>query len=237
MRKPDTSTRTKEAEILDDFELKGNALEKTLQDLQKVNKWLGGNKITLDALKKLLAEKPKEGNIQIADVGCGNGAMLREIARWGRPKNKSLCLTGIDANPDAIRIARNLSADYPEIDYKVQDVFSEEFKRQNFDVILCTLTLHHFKDHEIRQLLLQFYKMSTFGIIINDLHRSKVAYRLFQAFCAVFIHNRIAREDGLVSILRGFKKRELEKFSEGIPNSRSLINWKWAFRYQWIIQK
>ncbi|MGA8854263.1 MAG: methyltransferase, partial [Christiangramia sp.] len=71
---------------------------------------------------------------------------------------------------------------------------------------------------------------------INDLQRSKAAYVLFKAFCAVFVHNEIARKDGLISILRGFKKNDINKLSEEIKAAKHEIKWKWAFRYQWIIK-
>jgi hypothetical protein len=42
MKKLDTSKRTNKAEIMDDFDLQGTQLEKTLDDLDKINNWLGG---------------------------------------------------------------------------------------------------------------------------------------------------------------------------------------------------
>ncbi|MNG31526.1 hypothetical protein D3C84_1173480 [compost metagenome] len=53
----------------------------------------------------------------------------------------------------------------------------------------------------------------------------------------IFNLNKMSREDGLVSILRGFKKNELESFSNKVNLKNYTINWKWAFRYQWIIAK
>jgi hypothetical protein len=44
------------------------------------------------------------------------------------------------------------------------------------------------------------------------------------------------REDGLTSILRGFKRR-INHFSKKINFKKYTIHWKWAFRYQWIISK
>ncbi|MFO8146970.1 MAG: methyltransferase domain-containing protein [Bacteroidota bacterium] len=237
MSKITTRKRTDESEIMDDFELKGADLEKTLYDLDNINKWLGGNKITLQGIKILLKDHPKSDPVHIADIGCGNGAILREIAKWGRKENFKLELTGIDANPHAIEIAEKLSYYYPEIKYYPVDIFKEEFEKMKFDILLCTLTLHHFKDSEIDGLVELFLRQSKFGIVINDLQRSKIAYRLFQAFCAVFIRNEIARKDGLTSILRGFKKRDLQVFSKEISVKKQTISWKWAFRYQWIIQK
>ncbi len=237
MKTLNTSKRTDQSEIMDDFDLQGTELEVTLDDLDKVNKWLGGNKITLQGVKKLLQEHPVSSPITMVDVGCGNGSMLREIANWGRSAGYDLRLTGIDANPHAIEIAERKSEFFPEINYKTLNIFSEEFRSREFDIVLCTLTLHHFKDPEIKEIMTGFYRQAGLGVVINDLHRSRQAYMLFRAFCKVFINNKIAREDGLTSILRGFKKKELKKFAAQLPAAKQEIKWKWAYRYQWIIQK
>lgn len=237
MKRINTSFRTNQAEIMDNFELGGEELEKVLKDLENINKWLGGNKVTLSGIKKIQRENPQEQEWNIVDVGCGNGAMLREIAQWGKKNNIELRLTGVDANIHAISIAKRLSENYPNIEFKAMDVFSEAYRQQNFDIVLCTLTLHHFTDPQIIKLLKLFHGQAKYGVLINDLHRSKIAYRLFQVFCTVFIRNEIARKDGLTSILRGFKKSDLERFSAKISPSQAEIKWKWAFRYQWIIQK
>jgi 2-polyprenyl-3-methyl-5-hydroxy-6-metoxy-1,4-benzoquinol methylase len=232
-----TSKRSEEAEIMDDFELKGEELEQTLSDLEKINKWLGGNKITLSGVKKLLKNTPDNAVIRIADLGCGSGAVLREIANWGRDQKIDMELIGIDANPYAIAIAQRRSDYYPEIKFEALNIFSEEYKSQEYDIILCTLTLHHFKNEEIIRLLNTFKDQSNIGIVINDLQRSKTAYVLFQAFCKVFINNEIARKDGLTSILRGFKKKELKRLAGEISDQTHSIKWKWAFRYSWILKK
>lgn len=236
MKKIDTEKRSAASEIMDDFDLQGAELQKTLKDLEHINAWLGGNQITLDGISQLLKDQPKGRPIHIADVGCGNGGMLRKIAKWARKKNYKLRLTGIDANTHGIEIAEKLAVDFPEIEFLPLDIFSDAFKKRQFDVILCTLTLHHFKNPEIEKILYLFSKQAKIGVVINDLQRSKTAYRLFQAFCAVFINNEIARKDGLTSILRGFKKEELEEFATKLNVKNQSISWKWAFRYQWIIQ-
>lgn len=235
MKTPDFTYRTSEEEVMDDFYLQGVELRKTLEDLDKVNKWLGGNQITLDGIEKLLPLKPS-GAIRIMDVGCGNGTLLREIAAYGRKEGLTLELLGIDANEHAIGIARELAKDFLEISFQGLNIFSDTFEKMEADIILCTLTLHHFKDPQIKDLLKLFLKNSRLGVVINDLERSPVAYHLFQAFCGVFIHNEIARKDGLISIRRGFKKQELESFGRELPVKQE-IQWKWAFRYQWILFK
>ena len=46
----------------------------------------------------------------------------------------------------------------------------------------------------------------------------------------------MVRQDGLTSVLRAFKKKDLENISKKIKVHFS-IQWKWAFRYLWILKK
>lgn len=230
-----TTYRTEESEIMDDFTLEGEELKDALDKIAKINQLLGGNKLTLSGLKKLLPNKNQL--VTIIDVGCGNGDMLRQIADFGKENGYNFNLTGIDANAFTIKYASQLSENYPNINYLCEDIFTINFVALKCDIFLCTLTLHHFKDEEIIELLTIFKNNSILGIVINDLQRSSIAYRLFQLLCVTFQLNKMSREDGLVSILRGFKKQELIQFSEKLNFKKYTIHWKWAFRYQWIIQK
>ena len=233
----DTTYRTQETEIMDDFFLEGKELQEALDKIASINRLLGGNKLTLHGLKTLLKKSDATKTITIADIGCGNGDMLRMLANYGKKNNLNLTLIGIDANAFTINYARKLSTEYPNIEYVCVDIFSDDFNTIEYDIVLCTLTLHHFSNEEILNIMTTFNKNANIGIVINDLHRSKLAYRLFEKVCAVFKLNKMSREDGLISILRGFKKKELENFSKKLDLKNYTINWKWAFRYQWIIAK
>jgi 2-polyprenyl-3-methyl-5-hydroxy-6-metoxy-1,4-benzoquinol methylase len=222
---------------MDDFALEGEVLRDALDKIASINQLLGGNLLTLRSVQKLIHSLPKHHEITIVDVGCGNGDMLRVLADYGLKNNYNFKLIGIDANNFTIDHARNLSSKYPNISFSCEDVFGKPFEELKYDIVLCTLTLHHFTNKEIIQLMSIFYTNSKIGIVINDLHRSALAYRLFQGLCFVFQLNSMSREDGLTSILRGFKKADLIAFSEKLKFHSYIIQWKWAFRYQWIISK
>ena len=232
-----TTHRTNDSEIMDDFLLEGAELKDALDKIAKINQLLGGNSLTLLGVKELIVNNPKTNEITIVDVGCGNGAMLRTLADYGLQHNLKFNLIGVDANQFTINHAINLSERYPNIAYRCEDIFDKPFKELKYDIVLCTLTLHHFKEEEIIEMMTTFYEKSRFGVVINDLHRNVVAYRLFQTLCFVFQLNAMSRQDGLVSILRGFKKDELLRFSEKLNFKKYTIQWKWAFRYQWVISK
>ena len=232
-----TKYRSEDSEIMDDFAMEGEILRDALDKIAKINQLLGGNQLTLRGVRDLIATTPKTTEISIVDVGCGNGDMLRTLADYGSKHHLNFRLTGIDANAFTINHARKLSENYSNISYRCEDIFSPPFEELQYDIVLCTLTLHHFKDDEIIRLVTLFNANSRIGIVINDLHRNALAYRLFQGLCFVFQLNTMSREDGLISILRGFKKGELVRFSEKLNLAHYKIQWKWAFRYQWIISK
>ena len=231
----DTTHRSNKTEIMDDFSMKGELLRDTLDKLGNINKWLGGNRVTLSGIKRLLKGKPKDKIYNIIDLGCGHGDILRLIADFGRKEGYKFKLIGIDANQDAIDYATELSIDYPELVFENKDIFSEDFQKMDYDIALATLFLHHFKTDELEVLLKQLASKAKLGLVINDLHRSEVAYGLFKLLSLV-ISNQMIIDDGLTSILRAFKRKDLENLNQKL-NLKSEIRWKWAFRYQWLIKK
>lgn len=231
----DTTSRVQTAEIMDDFSLAGETLRDALDKIAAINRFLGGNQVTLQGVARLLRNVPVEKEITILDVGCGNGDMLRALADYGRKNDRHFRLIGVDANAFTVDYARKLSQNHPNIEFICMDVFSTDFADLEYDIALATLTLHHFDQSEILSLLDVFRRRAKTGIVINDLQRSALAYRLFQGLAFVCRLNHMSREDGLVSILRGFKKHELEQLSNKLGFRNAVIRWKWAFRYQWII--
>jgi len=230
-----TSHRSSEMEIMDDFTMEGVLFRDTLDKLEIINRFLGGNSVTINGLKKLLKNQPKNKTITIVDLGCGNGDILRDISKFGRKNNYSFKLIGIDANLAATEYAKELSKEYSELSFKTMDILSEDFKKQSYDVVLCTLFLHHFKNEELISFLKTTTDKATIGVVVNDLHRHKLAYYLFKLI-GFFIKNKMVRQDGLTSILRAFKRKDLENIAKEIKVHFS-IQWKWAFRYLWILKK
>lgn len=227
--------RSTQDEIMDDLQLQGSEMKSLLTDLKTVNQLLGGNAITINGINKLLLGLSKDQTYTVLDVGCGDGEMLRRCARFAKSKGYSFELIGVDANEYILEEAKRRSLDFQNISYKKIDVFSDELKDIKFDIALCTLFLHHFSSSEITQILKNLTANAKVGVVVNDLHRSRLAFWLFKLFSALFLKTNIAKHDGLVSVASGFKLKDLQELSEQIKNSESCINWKWAFRYQWIL--
>lgn len=231
---PDTTSRSNAIEIMDDLDMEGALLASSLKKLDWINDWLGGNQVTIDGVKTLLKNQDTSKGLTIIDVGCGSGDSLRKLADYFRKKGVKVQMTGIDANDFTVNYARTHSTNYPEISYLCTMVPSEEYHKLDFDIMLATLFLHHLSDTEIETLLVQTTHKAKIGVVVNDLHRSRWAYFLY-SMLSLFFTNPMVVQDGKTSILRGFKRKDLEHYAAGLQIKQMMINWRWAFRYQWIL--
>lgn len=228
--------RSDQEEIMDSFELSGEEMQNVLTDLKTVNKYLGGNNITIGGISKLLKDHSLTEEVTIIDLGCGDGEMLRQCARFGKKNGYNLKLIGIDGNSHILEEASNRSAHFKNISFMQLDVFSEEKFNVPFDIALCTLFLHHFKERSILILLQKLIDKARLGVVVNDLGRNYFAFKLFYVVSKIFLKTKVARHDGLVSVARGFKRKELLEMSKKLNLKYFSISWKWAFRFQWILK-
>ncbi len=226
------ATRSELKEIMDDLSLSGKLMDQTLEELDTINKWLGGNQVTLSGLSRLLSYTD-ELEYHIIDLGCGSGDMLKLVANWGRKQRFKLKLTGVDANPYIIDHARKNAGSYPEIEFQVANILDESFHQQQFDVIISTLFTHHFDHQQLRELIKVWRKQARKGIVINDLHRHWLAYYAISAITRLFSKSSMVKNDGPISVLRGFKRKDWKTLMKQCGIESYLLSWKWAFR--WLI--
>lgn len=231
---PDFSQRSEAIEIMDDLTSSGPVIAQTLRELEFINKWLGGNAITLNGLRHVLAHC-QQRHLRIADLGCGGGDMLLLISNELKQRNLSGTLTGIDANPNIVAYAQEHTAADPAIRYEAVNIFSGEFRRESFDIVFATLFFHHFTHHQLVELLAHLNDVTRCGIVINDLHRHPLAYYSIKFLTRLFSRSDMVKNDAPVSVHRGFKRSELESILTAAGITRYSLTWKWAFRWQLII--
>jgi 2-polyprenyl-3-methyl-5-hydroxy-6-metoxy-1,4-benzoquinol methylase len=117
------------------------------------------------------------------------------------------------------------------------DVLSGVLKPMQFDVVISSLFTHHFDDRQWVQLIRKMVDCATYAVIVNDLHRHWFAYHAIGILTRVFSKSHLVKHDSKVSVLKGFKKKELITILEEAGISNYTIKWKWAFRWQIIIRK
>jgi SAM-dependent methyltransferase len=71
------------------------------------------------------------------DIGCGAGEFSRLLARRARR------VTALDLSSEMVRVARERSAAYPNIEYIAADFTTWDISPDTFDCIATIATLHH----------------------------------------------------------------------------------------------
>jgi hypothetical protein len=123
----------------------------------------------------------------------------------------------------------------PELEIVCGDAVHLPFKEKGFDIVHTSLFLHHFEEEEIKNLLAAFIESAKYGLIINDLRRSVFALAGIKILTSLFSRSEFVKNDGPLSVKKGFIKSELLKILSLLPINRFIIKRKWAFRWLVVI--
>ena len=226
--------RSEQSELMDVPDIPALLLHKNLGELDTMNRNTGGHAISMEGIKRLMTDRQKV--YHIVDLGCGSGDVLRYIARWARKYQFKVRLTGVDINPDAIKYLEDHSSGYPEITGIAGDYKNYLQTCSDVDVVHCSLFCHHLNDNELHDLFMSLKINASEGFVINDLHRNPVAYYGVWLITRMLNGSDLAKHDGPVSVIRAFKRRELEKLLHHAGLKEFSIYWKWAFRYLVVVK-
>jgi SAM-dependent methyltransferase len=225
--------RTIIPEIIDDFEWSGKDLEQNLEEIEWVNRNLGGTAASALPILSYI-QKNLRKNITIADIGCGSGDVLKKIQIHTQPV-KQIQLIGVDANEHIIQFAREKHFKDQEISFIHANVINQPQLIPKADVYMLNLFLHHFEENEIETILKNILVHQPSLIVINDLQRSRLAYYLFTLVCKLKNASFVTLNDGRLSILKGFNRSEMKKMANTTPGYHTRLKWQWAFRWQLLL--
>ena len=227
--------RSYELEHLDKGDYTAEEYEGCIVELQHVNQWLGDAK----ALRhSLLDEVERSGISRFSglDVGAGSGELLRVIAGWARINQKHGELVGVELNArsaSAISGVKGEMRAFPEIIALRGDALCLPFADRAFDYAMCSLFTHHFKDEQVVEILRELGRVTRQRVFVIDLHRHPLAYYFYSTVGHLFLHNRLIREDGALSILRSFKPDELFRLAKAADLADVRV--KRAFPYRLVL--
>lgn len=231
---PDFSKRSYQKELLDRNDIPFEDIKRNMQELEFINKYLGGHKITLDGIKTLLQKNKQSNHLTIAEIGCGGGDNLKAIYRWCKKKNIKAKFIGIDINKDCITYAKENCREL-DINFITSDYQLAHFDKKP-DIIFSSLFCHHFTNEDLTEQLNWMKKNSTKGFFINDLHRHPLAYYSIKWLTKLFSKSYLVKNDAPLSVLRGFNKAEIQNLVNLSTCQPVTIKWKWAFRWLLIFK-
>ncbi len=213
--------RVEAEEWLDRPGLSEEDIYANLRDMETVNHYLGGARAVISHLRPLLERLPAGGELQVLDIACGGGCLLRRIAQLARCLDKTVRGTGVDSNPAVIAYAGEKAQHLPELAWLQADAFTLPFAPQSFDVVICSTFLHHMNPSPAAEFLRSLTHLFRRRLIVSDLAPSFPCYLAFLILARLAGFHAVSRNDGAVSLRRAYRLHELA----ALAKAAGLNNW------------
>lgn len=168
--------------------------------------------------------------LAILDVAAGSADITAAMTNYAENKGYKVLSVAADLNHSALTTGRawNREPVYrprisPEISYASADGLRLPFPDKSFDIVHCSLVLHHLSEENVINFLKEMARVSRFAIIIGDLRRNIIPWALIWLLTRLFTANRYTRFDGPLSVLKSFTFAEMRILAEdaGIKNFRA----------------
>jgi ubiquinone/menaquinone biosynthesis C-methylase UbiE len=195
---------------LDDLD----AVAGNLRDLRRVNRLLGGTRLSRLAIDRLW---PDGTSLWVLDVGTGGAdipvSLLADAVRRGR----SLRVEAIDSRPEVIeaaRLARPAVDRVAGLSLRVADGLALPYPDRAFDIAHCSMVVHHLEPAEGVALLREMARVARLGVVVNDLVRGRLFWTGAWVMSHAATRNRLTRTDAPLSVRRAYSREELRGLVE-----------------------
>jgi 2-polyprenyl-3-methyl-5-hydroxy-6-metoxy-1,4-benzoquinol methylase len=184
-------------------------LERDLKRIRQLNRWFGSYRLIGHFVRRWI--KPGD-NMRIVDLATGSGDIPRLIVHYAREIGAKVEIHALDQQPATVETARKLSAAYPEISYHATNILDWS-PAEAYDIVLCTLALHHFSDEDAVTVLRHCRKSSRDFVLVSDLRRGLLATVGVYLLTALVFREPMTRYDARLSAERAFSFSEMRKLA------------------------
>ena len=200
-----------EPELMDRPQPVTPELASDLDNLRQLNRYFGSYALIEQFLRRwILPGVP----MRILDLATGSGDIPRLVVDFARKVGATVTVDAVDQQRSTLEIARDLSAGYPEIDFLEGDVLSFGGENSSYDLVLCSLALHHFAEADAVRLLVRCRELSSKYVLVSDLRRGLLATIGVYLLTALIFRDAMTQTDGRLSAARAFSFAEFRMLAE-----------------------
>ncbi|MBA4017231.1 MAG: nucleotide-binding protein [Pirellula sp.] len=184
---------------------------------------------------KAWAQRRGIRQFRMLDVACGGGDVVLDVQRRACRDRLQADVVGYDISPTAVcraqeRASRKPSHCKAEASFVQKDIL-EPLPERSFDVVSCSLFLHHLTEVQAVQLLRSMAAATRRLLVINDLIRCRLGYWAAQSVCHLISKSDILRTDGPQSVAGAFRTEEVRRLAERAGLHGAQIRRAWPFRF------
>jgi len=199
-------------ELIDRPETDPALVREELEILESANERFGAYRLVLDFMRRII-DTLKPASLSILDLATGAADIPRAIADYLKKAGIRAAITVIDANPEVVRVARENCRAWPEIRIEQHDVLALPYGLNSFDLVFCSMALHHFERQDAVLILRRMHEIARVGYLMNDLRRSWTAVCVTELLVRSVIRSRIVQQDAPQSCWAAFTVPEMESMA------------------------
>ncbi|MEP6810622.1 MAG: methyltransferase domain-containing protein [Chthoniobacterales bacterium] len=198
-----------EPELMDRPDASPAELEAALRSLRGLNRYFGGSHIVSHFIRRWIR---RGDHVRVLDLATGSADLPRLVADHARKVGATAEIVAVDFQPETIAIARRLSADYPEIVCQCAGVLNFQ-SAEPFDLVVCSLALHHFSEEDAVRLLRRSRELSRRFVLISDLRRGVLLRLGVDLLTTLIFRDPMTFSDGRTSAQRAFSFHEIRNLA------------------------
>ncbi|MGA2442241.1 MAG: methyltransferase domain-containing protein [Tepidisphaeraceae bacterium] len=178
-----------------------------------------------------LARRDRIDRISMLDVACGGGDVPIEVALRAKAMGIGIELTLLDRSATALRSAA-AAAERAGVHCRcVQADLLNGCPQLNFDVVTCSLFLHHIpQPGQVVDFLKNLRRMARRRIVVSDVRRSWVGWLIAWVGSRVLSRSPIVHHDGPASVRGAWTMRELADFAAEAQMNGATVQRSWPWR-------
>ena len=211
--------RVRIPEEMDDPHLNAGAHRHALKSLARVNRLLG-----IDHSVRRKLDRAAPPTTSVLDIGCGGGALLKYLAKTDAGPRK---LVGVDRSEYALQLAEN---SIPSGAWIVADVRRLPLAAGSFDVVVCTLLLHHFDPDDVVAVLAEAARVARSVVLVSDLTRSGTAWIATWLVTRLLSRSWVFHTDGPRSVRAAYTPTEMQALARRANLQEASITRQFPFR-------
>jgi SAM-dependent methyltransferase len=151
--------------------------------------------------------------LKILDVAAGSADVTAAMASHAGTRGFKVFAVAADLNLAALGQGRAWNREFHEISYALANGLKLPFPDKSFDIVHCSLVLHHLSEEDAVRFLGEMARVSRFAVIAGDLRRNYIPWALIWIISRLFTSNKYTRYDGPLSVLRSFTPGEMKRLA------------------------
>ncbi|MGO9650565.1 MAG: methyltransferase domain-containing protein [Terriglobales bacterium] len=212
--------RTVIPELLDSDAGTPSEISASLFDLNRINHWFGGV-ATTRSLVEQVARKLGTKSLSLLEVAAGTGAVPAAVAAAVAQSGIRIDFTLLDRAPSHLKNGNRRAV--------AGDALALPFSDASFDVVSCSLFVHHLAPDEIVRFVNESLRVCRAAVLINDLVRHPAHLGLVYAGMPLY-RSRLTRHDAPASVRQAYTVNEMEGMLRQAKTARMEISRRFLFR-------